>query len=177
MGWWQDKKIGVVILTNAVEKGLPTALGDWILEKLDEPPAYPADYVDVAFRSATKKYRKQDQVFERPQEALPTPLEGLDGEFVNASFGKASLQRKNDTLILTLATGAQLELKPWTGEKFTVSLVATGEFEELAENLGALPLGFAELAIDAAGTKGDLLLELDKGQGYQFQRQTTASPQ
>ena len=40
-----------------------------------------------------------------------------------------------------------------------MSLVATGDFGALAKNIGALPLGFAGLAIDAAGTKRDLLLE------------------
>ena len=177
MGWWPDKKIGVVVLTNAADKGLPNALGAWILMKLDDPHADPADYVDAAFKSATEKYLKQEEGFRRPKDPLPTPLDGLDGEFANSSFGKASLWRKNDTLILKLATGAELELKPWSGDKLTKSLVATGDFEALAKNLGALPLGFATLVSGAAGAKRDLLLEFDNGQGYQFQRLTTASRQ
>jgi hypothetical protein len=39
------------------------------------------------------------------------------------------------------------------------------------------PGSAVSMAIDAAGTKRDLLLEFDNGQGYQFQRLTTASRQ
>jgi CubicO group peptidase (beta-lactamase class C family) len=176
-GWWQGTKTGVVILTNAQEKGLPSALGLWILEKLDgrTPPAGDKDYVEMALNKAKENYQDELDLFERPKDPLPTSLDGWDGEFANSSFGKADLRREkalrseDDTLILKLATGAELELKPWSGDKLTESLVATGDFEALAKNLGALPLGFATLVSGAAGAKRDLLLELD-GQSYQFQR-------
>jgi hypothetical protein len=47
----------------------------------------------------------------------------------------------------------------------------------LAVALFPASLRAAAFPVDAAGTKRDLLLEFENGQGYQFQRLTTASPQ
>jgi hypothetical protein len=90
---------------------------------------------------------------------------------------REEVKEDGNVLILTLATGAQLELKPWDGDKLTVSLVPTGDFKALAENLGALPLGFAQLVIGAGDKHDRLLLAFEDDQTYQFQRLTTASPQ
>jgi hypothetical protein len=107
---------------NAQEKGLQSALGLWILEKLDgrTPPAGDKDYVAMALNRAKEDYQHQLDLFKRPKDPLPTSLDGWDGEFANSSFGKADLRREkalrseDDTLILELATGAELELKPWS---------------------------------------------------------------
>ena len=68
-------------------------------------------------------------------------------------------------------TGAKLKLECWDGDVFTVKLMPLGKFAAIAEDLGPLPLGFAQFQIDKEAKLNLLRLSYDDGQAYEFQRE------
>lgn len=166
-----DKMIGVIVLTNEDNLGFPDALTLWIFDRLLGNS--PVDHVAETLKQATTKYAGASQVFAQSATPRPfSPVAPLTGTFANGSFGKASLELEDSSLILKLATGAQLKLEPWDGDIFTARLLPTGRFAPVAENLGALPLGFVQFQMDKDGKLNLLRLSFeDNGQAYDFRRE------
>ena len=176
VGFSPDKHVGVVVLTNEENHGMPESLALWIFDWiLDNPPV---DYVAASFERAKTKYAASEKVFAKPAHPRSfQPLTGLEGDFANDSFGKASLAKDGDSLVLTLkATDAQLALDPWDGDIFTVRVLPTGRYAPVAESNGPMPLGFAQFQTSQEGKLDLLRLTSEDGQTYLFRREAAAAP-
>jgi CubicO group peptidase (beta-lactamase class C family) len=165
-----DKDVGVIVLTNEENQGFPDAVGLWALDRLLDNPT--ADHAAAALKAAKAKFADTERTFAKPANprSFP-PLAPLAGSFVNPSFGKATLRLDADALVLALQeSGCQLKLEPWDGDVFTARVVPSGRFVALAENIGPLPIAFAQLQIDKEGRLNLLRLSFADGQAYEFRR-------
>ena len=166
VGLLVDKDVGVIILTNEGNKGLPDAIGSWALDRLVANP--PVDYAADALKAARTSFESTAKLFAKPANPRPfPPLAPLAGNFANPSFGRAVVRLEGDALVMELqATGAGLQLEPWDGVVFTARLVPLGGFGAVAENLGPTPLGFVQFQIDKDGKLNLLRLSSEDGQAY-----------
>ena len=79
---------------------------------------------------------------------------------------------EGDALVMEIqATGANLKLEPWDGDVLTAKIMPLGRFAAIAENLGPLPIGFAQFQIDKEAKLSLLRLSYDDGQAYEFRRE------
>lgn len=172
IGMLVDKDVGVILLTNEENVGLPDAIGFWVLDRLLDNP--PVDHVANTLEKANARFEDKDKLFAKPENPRPFPqLAPLAGGFANPSFGRAVVRPKGDALVMKLqSTGAQLKLAPWDGEVFTARLMPLGRFVAMAENLGPRPNGFVQFQIDQEAKLGVLRLSFDDGQAYEFHRET-----
>ncbi|MEO8714481.1 MAG: serine hydrolase [Acetobacteraceae bacterium] len=169
VGLLVDKDVGVVVLTNQQNMGFPDAVGAWTLDRLLGNP--PHDDVAETLKKVKAKVADDTKTYAKPADARPfPPLAPLAGNLTNPSFGKAALRPDGDALMLALqATGAELRLEPWNGDIFTIRIVPGGKFAAMAENLGDVPLGFAQFQMDPTGKLGTLRLSMG-GQAFDFSR-------
>ena len=125
-----------------------------------------------ALKAAKTRFETTTKLFAKPASPRPfPPLAPLAGNFVNPSFGEAAVAAEGDALVMEIqATGAKLKLEPWDGDVFTVKLMPLGRFAAIAENLGPLPIGFAQFQIDKEAKLNLLRLSYDDGQAYEFGR-------
>jgi CubicO group peptidase (beta-lactamase class C family) len=151
IGFALDKDVGVIVLTNETNVGLPDAIGEWTLDKLLGNPE--VDHVAARLKAAKAADKAGSRMFDKPADAQPAiPLAPLVGDYANPTFGKAVLAAEDDALTVSFtAIGSKLRLDPWSGDVFTVSLVSEGKMQTIAENLGPGPLGFAQFRIDGSG--------------------------
>lgn len=171
VGFLPDKHVGVIVLTNEANVGLPDALGLWSLDRLLGNPKI--DHVANALKSATAKFEASAKLFAKPANPRPfPPVAPLAGSFVNSGFGKAVVPPDGEALTMEFqATGARLKLEPWDGDIFTARLMALGRFAAVAEDLGPLPSGFVQFQMDKEGKLNTLRLSFDDGQAYDFKRE------
>lgn len=171
MGIVPDKNLGVVVLTNEENVGLPDAIGAWVLDRLLGNPR--TDYAANALKRAAAKRAQMVKLSTTPDSPRPSPpLAPLAGKFNNPAIGKATVAVANDALIMTLlSSGAQLKLTPWDGDIFTAKLLPSGRFAAMAEDLGPLPDALVELRMDLAGKLNVLHLSVSNGQAFNFTRE------
>ena len=168
VGLQRDKRIGVVVLTNEANVGLPDAVGEWVLDRLLGNPK--VDHVGERLKLA-KASAEKDPSSGRPANPRPSPPFGpLAGSFTHPAVGKVIVRQEGDALVMALATGA-LKLSPWDGEIFAATLVPNGPLAAVAENLGPQPLSFAQYQMDATGALNVLRLTTSDGQTYEFRRE------
>jgi CubicO group peptidase (beta-lactamase class C family) len=174
VGFSPAKHVGIVILTNEENHGMPESLGLWIFDWILGNP--PADYVAAAFDRAKAGYEAREKLFAKPDHPRSFgPLSGLEGNFSNGSFGDARVVQDEDSLLLTLkSTGAALKLEPWDGDVFTVRILPTGRYAPMAESSGPLPLCFAQFQTGKEGKLDRLRLFFEDGQNYVFHREAAA---
>ncbi len=165
-----DKGVGVVVLTNETNVGLPDAIGRWTLDRLIDNPR--EDHAANALARARAGFEASEKLFAKPANPRPfPPLGPLAGTFANPSMGAAAVGPEGDGLVMEIrATGAKLKLQPWDGDVFTAKLMPLGRFAAVAENLGPLPNAFVQFQIDKDGRLDILRLILDDGQAYEFRR-------
>jgi CubicO group peptidase (beta-lactamase class C family) len=170
IGMLVDKDVGVIVLSNEQNIGLPDAIGLWALDRLLDNPA--VDHVADTLKRAKAKFISDDKAFATPPSPRPFPtLAPLAGSFASPVFGKAAVQPDGDGLLLELQdTGAQLALTPWDGDVFTFRLLPRGRFAPVVANMDERPNGFAQFEIDKEGKLGVLRLSFDDGQRYDFRR-------
>ena len=172
IGTAPDKDIGVIVLTNVTNVGMPDAIGAWILDRALGNPEI--DHVADALARATAGHAADAATFDAPPDAgPPPPLAPLVGVFDNPSIGAAEIAVDGDGLVLTLtATGARLRFAPWDGDVFAVSLIAEGRFAAVAAGaFGGGPFAFGQFQADAAGKPNRLTLTAaEGGQAYAFVR-------
>ncbi|HET7879897.1 MAG TPA: serine hydrolase [Acetobacteraceae bacterium] len=170
-GLLPERNVGVVILTNEANVGLPDALGRWLMDRILGNP--PVDVVAEVHKSALANFQRSVDLFARPDKPRPfPPLAPLAGSFVNQGIGKVVVTQEGDGLTMRLeATGARLTLTPWDGEVFTASVVPEGRFKAISEDLGPLPSAFVQFQIGKDGKLGVLHLSFDDGQAYDFTRE------
>ena len=116
------------------------------------------------------RFETNAKPFAKPASPRPfPPLAPLAGKFVNPSFGAVAVAPEGDALVMEIqATGANLKLEPWDGDVFTAKIMPLGRFAPIAENLGPLPIGFAQFQIDKEAKLNLLRLSYDDGQAYEF---------
>jgi CubicO group peptidase (beta-lactamase class C family) len=171
MGTVLDAGIGVIVLTNANNVGMPDAIGEWILDRLIGNPM--VDHLATKLAAAKAGFEATEKVFAGSEARRPSPLPALAaGAYVNPAFGGATATNDGDALEVELtATGATLRLEPWDGGVCTVTLIPEGRFAAVAANLGPSPIGFAQFQANKDGVvdRFRLFLQMD-GQGYDFTR-------
>ena len=176
VGFLPDRGVGVVVLTNTTNVGLPDALGAWVMDRLLSNP--PKDDIGAKLKSAQEGAAKTAQHFARPADPLaPPPLAPLAGHFENHATGRASVVVDGERLLMTLeATGARFSIDPWNGDVFTAKLLPEGRVKELALSAGPLPTAFVQYQMSADGLPDRLKLAMDDGQAYLFRRVAAATP-
>jgi CubicO group peptidase (beta-lactamase class C family) len=168
VGLQRDRGLGIVILTNQANVGLPDALGAWIFDRLMGNPDI--DHVAARLAAAKAKAAADDKAWARPAKPRPAPpLDPLAGSFRHPLIGTAIIKQDGAALLMRLATGAFLRLEPWDGDVFTAMLQPHGRFAALAAN-GPQPMAFAQFQVDGSGHLNVLRLKLDDGQHYDFVR-------
>ncbi|MFI0846803.1 serine hydrolase domain-containing protein [Mesorhizobium sp. IMUNJ 23232] len=171
IGMAPDKDVGVIVLTNETNVGLPDALGEWILDRLLGNPEI--DHVAERLKTARAGYQQEEKVGSPPAVRQPaTVLAPLAGDYVNDSFGHAKVSEDGAGLSVgILATGAKLKLADQGGQAFAITLVPEGRFQGIAENLGPTPIGIAQFEVDQSGGIGGFtFISGDNGQKYPFMR-------
>ena len=171
VGTVPDKDVGVIVLTNEVNMGLPDAVGLWTFDRILENPEI--DHVADKLKAARSSFESDAKLFAKPASPRPFPaLEPLTGSFTNPSFGEAAVTLDSDALVIEFPTmGARLKLEPWDGDVFTAKLMPVGRSAAVAENLGPLPNGFVQFQIDKDAKLNLLRLSLGDGQAYEFTRE------
>jgi CubicO group peptidase (beta-lactamase class C family) len=171
IGMVPDRDVGVIVLTNAANMGMPDAVGLWTVDRILGNPE--ADHMADRLKTARANFETAAKLFAKPANPRPfPPLAPLVGGFSHPSMGKAAVVLEGDALVMAFpATGAKLTLEPWDGEVFTAKLVPIGRFAAVAEALGPLPNGFVQFQIDKDAKLNLLHLSLDDGQAYEFKRE------
>ena len=171
LGMLPDRDVGVIVLTNEGNKGLPVAIGTWALDRLLDDPA--VDYVADTLKQATSEFAAFEKMFAKPGNPRPFPvLAPLAGGVASPVFGKGVLRPEGEALVLELKdTGAELELVPWDGDVFTVRMPPRGRFAPMVANMGDRLRGFAQFESGKDGKLGVLSLTFAAdGQAYEFSR-------
>jgi CubicO group peptidase (beta-lactamase class C family) len=166
-----DRKLGVVVLTNAENGGMPDAIGMWAIDRLLGNPM--VDHAAKSLALAKTGYDDNVKQYARPANPQPSPpLAPLAGRFANPGFKQAILRTDGDVATLELlGSGAKLRLDAWNGGVYTATLVPEGRFAGVAANLGRLPSAFAQFQNDKDGKPTTLRLTFAKGQAYDFKRE------
>ncbi len=169
VGLVPDRNIGIIILTNETNVGLPDALGLWLLDRILGNPE--RDYVADKLRQAKIDFEATARRFAKSANPRPFPqLAPLAGNFVNPSFGEAAVALEGDALVMEFqATGAKFKLAPWDGDVFIARLMPTGQFGPIVD-LGYMTKGFVQFQMDKDGALNLLRLSTEDGQAYEFRR-------
>jgi CubicO group peptidase (beta-lactamase class C family) len=166
-----DRKLGIIVLSNQTNVGMPDAIGLWTMDRLLGNPM--VDYGAKKLAQAKKEYADGIKQFLRPADAQPSPpLAALAGRFANPGFGKAILRTDGNVATLELVdSGARLRVDPWNGPVYTATLVPDSKFAAIAANLGPLPIAFAQFQSDKDGKPTILRLTFSDGQADNFKRE------
>lgn len=169
IGMAPDKDVGVIVLTNETNVGLPDAIGEWTLDRLLGNP----EVDHVARRLEAARAAAAADQGEAPSAQPPTVLAPLAGAYLSAALGRTAVAVDGSGLTATVeSTGAKLRLDDRGGQVFVVSLVAEGRFAAIAANLGPTPIGIVQFETDKDGKIGGfLIISADNGQPYAFTRQ------
>ena len=164
-----DRRLGVIVLSNQSNAGMPDAIGLWTIDRLLDNPM--VDYGTKNLAHAKATYADGVKQFARPADPQPSPtLAPLAGSFANPGFGEAILRADGAVATLELGSGAKLRLDPWNGAVFTATLVPDARFAAMAANQGPLPVAFAQFLNDKDGKPSVLRLTFADGQTYDFRR-------
>ncbi len=169
IGMVPDRDVGVIVLTNEANIGLPDAVGEWLLDRLlgNAEVDHAANKLKAVL-AAVATARSAAAVAPQP----PTTLGPLAGDYVNDSFGEAKVMEDGGGLLLEIsATGAKLKLADRGGQAFDVTLLPEGRFAAVAENMGPEPFGLVQFeAAMSGGVGGFTLAAGDNQQKYRFTR-------
>jgi CubicO group peptidase (beta-lactamase class C family) len=171
LGMLPDRDVGVIVLTNEGNRGLPAAIGMWALDRLLDNPA--VDYIADTLKQAKSEFASFEKLFDKPANPRPFPaLAPLAGSVASPVFGKGVLRPEGEALVLEFkGTGAELALAPWDGDVFTVSMLPRGRFAPMVANMGDRLRGFAQFESGKDGKLGALRLTFAAdGQAYEFSR-------
>jgi CubicO group peptidase (beta-lactamase class C family) len=101
LGLLPDRDVGLIVLTNQGNVGLPDGIGAWALDRLLGNPS--VDHVADVLKQVKSKFASDEKLFAKPANPRPfPPLAPLAGSFHSPIFGKAALRPEGDTLILAL---------------------------------------------------------------------------
>lgn len=136
--------IGIAVLTNHQQEGLPFAVSQWIADRITGLPV--------------KDYRA---TFKRDNTAAPTagpaaPVNAetaaLEGRYQSDTLGPITVMRQAGDLMMRLDTiGARLRLVPTGAGRFAAEVMPEGRFKELVDE-GFTPIYQLQFEPGAAGT-------------------------
>jgi CubicO group peptidase (beta-lactamase class C family) len=171
VGFLPDKDVGVVVLTNESNVGLPDAIGEWTFDRLMDNPV--VDSIAARLNGAKARFETGEKLFAKPKKPRPFPALGpLAGDFSSPTFGRVSVKEEGSALAVEFhATGAKMKLEPWDGEIFAAKLVPEGRFAAISANIGPKPLGFVQFQMDQTGKLNLIRFAIEDGQAYLFQRE------
>jgi CubicO group peptidase (beta-lactamase class C family) len=171
VGYEIDRKLGVIVLSNQSEVGMPDALGLWTFDRLLANPM--VDHEATTLARAKASYADSVKQFARPIDPQPSPpIASLAGNFTNPGAGSAVLRVNGETASFEfVARGATLRLDPWNGAVYSATLMPDGKFARTAANLGPIPVGFAQFQNDKDGKPAIFRLTFADGQAYDFKRE------
>ena len=90
IGMAPDKDVGVIVLTNETNVGLPDAIGEWTLDRLLGNPE--VDHVAQRLKAANAAFAQDEKAGAPPAvRQTATVLAPLLGDYVNDSFGHAKV--------------------------------------------------------------------------------------
>ena len=166
-----DRKLGLIVLSNQSNVGMPDAVGLWAIDRLLDNPT--VDYGAQTLAKARTTYANSTKQYARPADPQPSSsLAPLAGNFANIGFGKAVLRTEGALATFELVgSGAKLRLDPWSGAVYTATLLPDAKFAAIAANLGPLPIAFAQFQNDKDGQPSILRLTFSDGQAYDFKRE------
>jgi CubicO group peptidase (beta-lactamase class C family) len=164
-----DRKIGVVVLSNAMNVGFPYVVGPWVMDRLLGNP--PADHLTKWLAIAKSVLAKKAAATQKPANPQPSPAPGPQaGSFANPTWGLATVALSGDGLVATLeVSGAKLRLEPWDGELFQVRLLPTGPFKAIVDSQGGL-FGYARFHVEPDGKLNAWEFTIENGQSFEFRR-------
>ena len=130
IGTLPDQDVGVIVLTNVVNVGLPDAIGEWTFDRLHRksggrPRRAEARLGEGIVRQCAPPALRRFRRRRRRSTALA-------GDYTSGKLGTAKLEVDGDALTLTLTSGARLRLAAWNGDTFSVALVPEGRFAAVA---------------------------------------------
>ena len=167
-----EKNVGVVVLTNEVNVGLPDAIGRWVMDRILDNPN--VDHRRGGDQGGAGRIREIGQAVRQAGQSAAIPAAGAAGRDFHQS-GLSARRRcalEGDALVMSLeATGAKLRLAQWDGSIFTARLMPLGQFAAVAEDLGPLPTAFVQFQMDKDARLNVLRLSFDDGQAYEFTRE------
>jgi rhodanese-related sulfurtransferase len=112
-------KLGIVVLSNLIENGLPEALAFRFFDMYFDNPK--RDWSKESLESARKAAEKA-KAEEPKRPAAPAPAMELDkyaGDYSSDIYGKAKVARKDGSLVLTVGPkNMRIDLSQWDGNKF-----------------------------------------------------------
>ena len=166
-----DRKLGVIVLSNQTNVGMPDAVGLWAMDRLLSNSM--VDHGAEALARAKNGYADDLKHFARPSDPQPSPpLAPLAGNFAHPGIGKAALEIEgNAALLEVVTTGARLRLDPWDGTVYTATLLPDAGFAPIVANLNPLPLAFAQFQNDQDGKPSTLRLTFFDGEAYDLKRE------
>jgi hypothetical protein len=166
-----DRKLGVIVLSNQTNVGMPDAIGLWAMDRLLGNPI--VDYGAQALARAKNGYADDLKHLARPSDPQPSPpLAPLVGNFAHPGIGKAVLKIDGDIVLLELAaSGARLRLEPWDGAVYSVTLLPDAGFAAMVANLNPVPLALAQFQNDQDGKPSTLRLTFADGEAYDLKRE------
>ncbi|MES1978562.1 MAG: serine hydrolase domain-containing protein [Pseudomonadota bacterium] len=115
--------IGIAVLSNHQQEGLPFALSQWIADRIAGLPA--KDYRAGFRRSDTPA---------PPAAAEAVDTAPLDGRYLSGTLGPITITRQQGQLVMQLEIpGARLRLVPTGALGFSAEVMAEGRFRELVD--------------------------------------------
>jgi CubicO group peptidase (beta-lactamase class C family) len=143
-----DRKLGVIILSNESNVGMPGAVDLWTIDHLLGNPV--VDYGAETLTAAKAIFADGVKQFARPANPQPSPpLSPLAGNFANPGFGKAIFAHRwrcDDTRIRRNRRQAAYRPVEWC--RLQRNTGAHAKFAAIAANLGPLPIAFAQFQSD-----------------------------
>lgn len=172
VGFEPDLGIGVVVLTNLTNVGLPDAVGFWTLNRLMGNSGPDLAAASLAGAQAGHKQRMAPLEAARAGGAATLHRDRLAGEYESAAFGMITLHNDRNGLTAKLeTTGAVFALEDMGESAFAATLMPVGRFADIAANLGPAPFGDIVFETDGDGEVGGFrLIDADNGQPYEFRR-------
>jgi len=136
-GFLPDRGVGIVILTNAQNRGLPDAAAQWLYDRILGNPT--VDNVALAL-TATREREAEEQAKAKASQGkvyAEQDLASLAGTYGSPVLGDVSASIEGETLRLRLEeTEAVLVLTPVDRDTFAARLVPEGAYEPVARMAG-----------------------------------------
>lgn len=170
IGMAPDRDVGVIVLSNQTNVGLPDAIGEWVLDRMLGNPE--VDHAAIRLAAVLAAASEDEADAEAAMRQPPTVLAPLVGDYHSDSLGEAAISEEGEELVLKLpATEAKLRLIDRGGQVFDVVLVPEGRLADLVENLGPDPVGLIRFEAELGGGIGGFtLIAGENEQRYPFAR-------
>lgn len=151
-----DHGIGIAVLTNHAQEGLPFAISRWFTRQV----------LGEATGDLRADFRRAPDLAKPATTELARPAVAYAGRFDSPSLGVATVTARNEILAMTLhEVGASLSLRPVGNDRFLAEVLAQGRFTEVVEE-GFNPVFAMEWRFDSSGRPTVIEVSSASGAGY-----------